>query len=487
MKYLSLFSGIGGFEYGISQSNKNEMLQNVGFSEIDSYAENIYRKHFPDHPRLGDAREIDTENLQDFDLLVGGFPCQSFSYAGKRRGFDDTRGTLFFEIARILHDKKPKYFLLENVPGLLSNKHGTTFQKILRILSEEGYNVQWEIINSKDHGVPQNRQRVYIKGFLRKGKSGSEVLSQPKTNSTNVAGQGKSQKDNSLNWMWTNGRSKKLVDSNKNSLTLTGGGHNSGANQLIVEKCIGSTQKNASVTDGTVTPTLTASMGVGGGHVPMVKLTEVDEKHQIASTENGDFFTVTTSHRQHPLSKKQDNYVFEKEDPKINIVGNVYPSGGQAGYVYDENGLVGTLGLCSGGKGGEGKIVRIRNNTIKGYLEAEDGDGLELGQKNGRGIVQKQSIPTLNCTGSTGVLLKDNEKKITKTETEESKGTINGFYIRKLTPIETERLQGFPDNWTKTGADGTEISNTQRYKCCGNAVTTNVITYIMNNWEINDD
>lgn len=452
MKYLSLFSGIGGFEYGISQSNKNEMLQNVGFSEIDSYAENIYRKHFPDHPRLGDAREIDTKNLQDFDLLVGGFPCQSFSYAGKRRGFDDTRGTLFFEIARILHDKKPKYFLLENVPGLLSNKHGTTFQKILGILSEEGYNVQWEIINSKDHGVPQNRQRVYIKGFLRKGKSGSEVLSQPKTNSTNASGQGKSQKDNSLNWMWTKGRSKKLVDSNKNSLTLTGGGHNSGANQLIVEKCIGSTQKNASVTNRTVTPTLTASMGVGGGHVPMVKLTEV-----------------------------------EKQNPKINIVGNVYPSGGQAGYVYDENGLVGTLGLCSGGNGGEGKIVRIRNNTVKGYLEAEDGDGLELGQKNGRGIVQKQSIPTLNCTGSTGVLLKDNEKKITQTEPQESKGTINGFYIRKLTPIETERLQGFPDNWTKTGADGTEISNTQRYKCCGNAVTTNVITYIMNNWEINDD
>ncbi len=467
MKYLSLFSGIGGFEYGISQSNKNRMLQNIGFSEIDSYAENIYRKHFPNHPRLGDAREIDTKNLQDFDLLVGGFPCQSFSHAGKRRGFDDTRGTLFFEIARILHDKKPKYFLLENVPGLLSNKHGTTFQKILRILSEEGYNVQWEIINSKDHGVPQNRQRVYIKGFLRKGKSGSEVLSQPKTNSTNVAGQGKSQKDNSL--------------------TLTGERHNRKANQLIVEKCIGSTQKNASVTDGTISPTLTASMGVGGGHVPMVKLTEVDEKHQIASTENGDFFTVTTRHRQSSLSKKQDNYVFEKENPKINIVGNVYPSGGQAGYVYDENGLIGTLGLSSGGKGGEGKIVRIRNNTKKGYLEAEDGDGLELGQINGRGLVQKQSIPTLNCTGSTGVLLKDNEKKITQTYPQESKGIINGFYIRKLTPIETERLQGFPDNWTKTGADGTEISNTQRYKCCGNAVTTNVITYIMNNWEINDD
>lgn len=110
MRYLSLFSGIGGFEYGIQQSNIE--MECVGFAEIDKYAKSIYQKHFPSHIDFGDVREIRTEELPDFDLLVGGFPCQAFSIAGKRRGFDDTRGTLFFEIARILKDKKPRYLLL---------------------------------------------------------------------------------------------------------------------------------------------------------------------------------------------------------------------------------------------------------------------------------------------------------------------------------------------------------------------------------------
>ena len=122
----------------------------------------------------GDATRIDTSELPDFDLLVGGFPCQAFSVAGKRRGFDDTRGTLFFEIARILKDKRPKYFLLENVKGLLSHDKGKTFKTILEVLTDLGYNVQWEVYNSKDW-VPQNRERIFIKGYFR-GECGREVL-----------------------------------------------------------------------------------------------------------------------------------------------------------------------------------------------------------------------------------------------------------------------------------------------------------------------
>ena len=167
MNYISLFSGIGGFEYGIQKSNKKNILKCIGFSEIDKYATKIYKKHYPNHPELGDATTIKTEDLPDFDLLVGGFPCQAFSHAGKRLGFDDTRGTLFFEIARILKDKTPRYFLLENVPGLLSHQDGATFQRMLRILSEIGYYAKWQVLNSKEFGVPQNRERLYIKGFLR--------------------------------------------------------------------------------------------------------------------------------------------------------------------------------------------------------------------------------------------------------------------------------------------------------------------------------
>ena len=174
IRYLSLFSGIGGFELGIQNSDVE--MECVGFAEIDKYAESIYLGRFPEHKNFGDVTKIKTEDLPDFDFLVGGFPCQAFSHAGKRRGFDDTRGTLFFEIARILKDKRPRYFLLENVRGLLSHNKGKTFQRILEVLSDLGYNVKWEIFNSKDHGVPQRRERIFIKGYSRRECAG-EVLS----------------------------------------------------------------------------------------------------------------------------------------------------------------------------------------------------------------------------------------------------------------------------------------------------------------------
>lgn len=219
MKYFSLFSGIGGFELGIKQAyesnikhahlskesqqkkcpqgrvrstDKREVLLHardrsaplcVGYSEIDKYAIQIYEKHF-DHKNFGDIRKISAGSLPDFDLLIGGFPCQSFSVAGKRKGFKDTRGTLFFEIARIIATKKPKLLLLENVKGLLSHDGGRTFGTILSSLDELGYDVQWEVLNSKNFGVPQNRERVFIVGHLRK-ESRPEIFSLRKDDTGN--------------------------------------------------------------------------------------------------------------------------------------------------------------------------------------------------------------------------------------------------------------------------------------------------------------
>jgi len=197
MDYFSMFSGIGGFEYGIecawrnqphgkinrqkrnfsnaSLSEDKQRPSCVGFSEIDKYAKSIYKKHYPNHTDWGDATTIKTEKLPDFQLLVGGFPCQAFSIAGKRKGFNDTRGTLFFEIARVLKDKRPRYFLLENVAGLLSHDNGKTFQTILGVLTDLGYGVEWQVLNSKDFGVPQNRERVFIVGHLG-GFGGGKVF-----------------------------------------------------------------------------------------------------------------------------------------------------------------------------------------------------------------------------------------------------------------------------------------------------------------------
>jgi len=196
MKYLSLFSGIGGFELGIQQAyesmdrseqteqrtgakeghvglhsegwtKRNQEPDCIGYSEIDKHAIQTYQKHFPTHQNYGDITKIKAEDLPEFDLLVGGFPCQSFSIAGKRGGFSDTRGTLFFDIARILKAKQPRLLLLENVKGLLSHDKGDTFRVIIATLDELGYDLQWQVLNSKNHGVPQNRERVFIVGNRR--------------------------------------------------------------------------------------------------------------------------------------------------------------------------------------------------------------------------------------------------------------------------------------------------------------------------------
>ena len=192
MKYLSLFSGIGGFELGIQQayeelhngrktktrinngkSKSGTNRQNVqrsasciGYSEINKYAIKIYEKHFK-HKNYGDITRIKAEELPDFDFLCGGFPCQSFSIAGKRGGFNDTRGILFFDIARIIKAKQPRLLLLENVKGLLSHDEGRTFRTIITTLTELGYDLQWQVLNSKNFEVPQNRERVFIIGHLR--------------------------------------------------------------------------------------------------------------------------------------------------------------------------------------------------------------------------------------------------------------------------------------------------------------------------------
>ena len=152
IRYFDMFAGIGGFRSGLEAIGGFEC---VGYCEIDKYAKQAYEAMYDTGGELyfDDARKIVPEQLPDFDLLVGGFPCQSFSIAGARKGFDDTRGTLFFEIARIAAVKKPKYIFLENVPGLLNHDSGKTFETILRTLDGLGYNVCWQVLNIKNFGL----------------------------------------------------------------------------------------------------------------------------------------------------------------------------------------------------------------------------------------------------------------------------------------------------------------------------------------------
>jgi len=172
MKFIDLFGGVGGFRYGIEKATDWKC---VWYNEYDKYAVSVYNKQFNENWSPTDIRTVKVDDIPDFDVLCGGFPCQAFSIAGKRRGFKDTRGTMFFEIARILKAKRPKYLFLENVKGLLNHSKGETFKVILQTLEELGYETQWMVLNSKFFGVPQNRERVFIIGNLR-GERKPEIL-----------------------------------------------------------------------------------------------------------------------------------------------------------------------------------------------------------------------------------------------------------------------------------------------------------------------
>ena len=321
MRCLSLFSGIGGFDLAL-QRKGHEI---VGACEIDKYAREIYARHFPDVPLHHDATALSPDSLPQSDLLCAGFPCQAFSIAGKRRGFDDTRGTFFFEIVRIAKKKRPRYLLLENVKGLLSHDKGRTFRTILSSLDEVGYDAEWQVLNSK-HFVPQNRERVFIVGHLRGERTGQ---------------------------VFPLGE--------------------------IPEIC--SNQKET-----TITNTLTAGGHSGGLHSQM---------------------TLISLHSGKIKSRK--------------------------------------------------KTTTLDANYSKGPRSHGERTLVYLSQTNSN-MKQREQERDNTCT------LTNNCSDF---------GIKFDSRIRRLTPLECERLQGFPDGWTEG------ISDTQRYKCLGNAVTVPVVEYVL--------
>jgi DNA (cytosine-5)-methyltransferase 1 len=168
LKYIDLFAGIGGIRKGLELAAIKAGLKPecVFTSEIKPHALSVLKQNHPDEPIASDITQVDAETIPDFDILCAGFPCQAFSMAGMRKGFADTRGTLFFDVERILIAKRPKGFILENVEGLVSHDKGNTLRIILEHLTAIGYKVSYKVLNSKDFGVPQERKRIYIVGSL---------------------------------------------------------------------------------------------------------------------------------------------------------------------------------------------------------------------------------------------------------------------------------------------------------------------------------
>ena len=352
-----MFSGIGGFDLAL----RNQGHEIIGACEIDKYARSVYAKQFPGVPIHNDATNLHAQSLPHFDVLCAGFPCQAFSIAGKRRGFEDTRGSLFFEIARITKEKKPPYLILENVKGLLSHDKGQTFRTIIHTLDEMGYDAEWQVLNSKNFGVPQNRERVYIIGHIR-GQRTRQIFPIGASNKINGTSQKKTQ----------------------------------GKGQRIRSEYSGAIDANYAKGGGSRTLLAWSSSGRKNYRESRIKINESNTLNTGEGCRN----------------QSSVNYVMLTER-----------------------------------RTEESKIIRKEMRKT----------GRDWSPRRG-----KELIPRNDNIGNCITAGQSNERFLT-----------DGTRIRRLTPLECERLQGFPDNWTKG------ISDTQRYKCVGNAVTVPVVEFIV--------
>ncbi len=266
MKFIDLFSGIGGFRLALEKYGNKCVFS----ADFNKYACDTYSKNFNDYPLI-DIQKYSEKKIPNHDILCAGFPCQPFSIGGKRKGFDDVRGTLFFDIVRILKEKKPKIFILENVRGLVNHDNGKTFKKIINILSNKvnnehvkssrenlGYNVFWKILNSKDYNIPQNRERVFIIGFKDQNVNFEFPKKKLLKKSLNDLIEEKSQKfknisDLSKNYVFKHLKNHKKYNKIKNLDYLV-------ANEVRKSRC--------NFRFDNISPCLTTKMGTGGNNVP---------------------------------------------------------------------------------------------------------------------------------------------------------------------------------------------------------------------------
>lgn len=368
MKFLELCAGIGGFR----QALENLGCECVGYSEIDKHAIKLYSAWYNDECNFGDITKIEAEKLPDFELLVGGFPCQAFSVAGKRGGFNDTRGTIFFDFARIMKAKKPKFAIFENVKGLLNHDGGKTYETMLRTLDELGYNAQWGILNTRFHGLPQNRERVYIVANLRE-RSSTKILFE--------RGNGSADK----------------VERTENGII----------GQFYNRK--GKTHQDLGVISSE-------------GHSPAL---------------------LATTHK----------------NPRIVKIGDIDGLNTQYSRVYDSEGVSTTLNAQGGGLGAKTGLYKV------GMYIPKSGK-----RHQGNEIHGTNSVCACLKTGGGGKML-----------------SIGGYppKVRRLTPKECFRLQGFKDEMVELGYK-LGISDTQLYKMAGNAVSVPVVEWAAQrvlNWD----
>lgn len=448
LKLFSLFSGIGGPEKALKRLGIEYEL--VGYSEIDKYASRSYSAvhEEPEIKNYWDITKINEKELPDFDFMTWGFPCQDISIAGKQAGIrEGTRSGLYYDGLRILKEKKPKYSLIENVKALTSKKFADTFESILQDLDEAGYNNYWQVLDAKDYGIPQHRERVFIVSIR---KDIDQEFTFPEKEELRL-------------------KLKDLLD------------------EEVDEKYYLSDRMIKTFSD------MTNRNGYIRGKC--FKPHELDD-NRVANT------IKTTAG-----SRPEDNYVKRKYDEFIDENGYMPEIFNPYNKTEVKDVAKTITGECGSTTSSAAHLIRIPEATKKGYAEASDGDGVYINRPHQkRGVVQKNKIQTIKTTPDVGVVV---EKKIKYEEPLEREGwhnmnkivlnpdgistTINAqsnnslqkikepsLRIRKLTPLECWRLMGFDDeDFYK--AQGAGISNTQLYKQAGNSIVVNVLEKIFIN------
>ncbi len=404
IRFFDMFAGIGGFRSGLEAIGGYKC---IGHCEIDKYANQAYNAIYEPKGEIffEDARTINPKDLPYIDLICAGFPCQSFSIAGLRKGFDDdARGTLFFEIARIAAVKRPSFLLLENVPGVLSHDKGRTFATILNTLDELGYDVAWQVLNSKNFGVPQSRKRVYIIGYLRNRCAG-EILSFTEANGTSVI------------------------------------------------QVIPGTQGERVYSDSGVGITLTSGAGGFAGNTGLYNIgipVKVKTKTGYQIAHPGDSIDLA-----YPSLNSRRGRVGE------NIAHTVTPGNTQGYFFIDmnEDAKLTDIARCITTRQDSG-ISKHKGEHSGVFIESEP-----------RAVL----IPEKETVRQQGRRIKEPNEPMFTLTVQDRHGVVRYGRVRKLTPKECWRLQGFTDEqFNKARATG--LKDGRLYKMAGNAVSVPVIS-----------
>ena len=449
MKIGTDFSGIGSPEMALKMLGIEH--KQVFACEIDKYARKSHRAIYgEDYTLYEDITKRDHSEVEQLDLYVAGFPCQAFSMAGKRKGFEDTRGTLFFNVAEFIKINQPKCFILENVKGLLSHEGGKTFQTIISLLTDNGgtangqlfipyfedglgYHIYYKVLNTKQYGIPQNRERIFIVGFKE-----FREFRFPKPFPLELR----------LKDMLQDNPEYKYFLSDKGSKYVS--------NPMRISKMF--TQINADVS-----LTLTAKgnanwtgdfIDVDDKYYLSDKMLNYFQDHNDRHEKKGTGFMWQPKDEDDIANALRANASLNATDNTIKVIDKSIKQDVStcidASY-YKVFGI--RNGVCR-------QVVKVPSATKKGYEEAEDGDSISLehpSSKTRRGRVGKGVAQTVN-TGN-------------------GQAVVNTYRIRRLTPLECWRLQGYPD---VAFFQAQEVnSDTQLYKQAGNSITVNVMMELL--------